>query len=65
MDLTGRLRAWTHHRQRLGASAAVTPGEALRAVVGVYSAHPTAPLALAARARRMSAAAFRALESER
>lgn len=65
MDLTEQVRAWTHQRQRLGTSATATPGEALRAVVGVYSAHPTAPLALSARTRGMTAAAFRRLESER
>jgi len=64
VDLTTRLRAWTHHRQRLGDPAA-TALEALRAVVAVYSAHPTAPLALQARTRALSAADFRALERER
>lgn len=65
MELVDRLRAWTHHRQRLGESAAPDALTALRDVVGVYSSHPTAPLALAARTRGMSGDAFRRLESER
>jgi Winged helix DNA-binding domain len=65
MELIDRLRAWTHHRQRLGESAAPDALTALHAVVGVYSAHPTAPLALAARTHGFSADAFRRLESER
>ena len=65
MELIDRLRAWTHHRQGLGESAASDALTALRGVVGVYSAHPTAPLALAARTLGFSAGAFRRLESER
>ena len=65
MELIDRLRAWTHHRQGLGESAAADPLTALRGVVAVYSAHPTAALALAARTRGFSAEAFRRLESER
>lgn len=49
-ELTERLRAWTYRRQRLG-RAGEGPGEALRDVVGVYSSHPTTPLALLARSR--------------
>jgi hypothetical protein len=64
MDLVERLRAWSYQRQRLGDPAA-TPREALRSVVGVYSAHPTAPLALAARTRRMTADDFRALDRKK
>lgn len=64
MDLVQRLRAWTYRRQRLGDPAA-TPLEALGAVVAVYSAHPTAPLAIAARVARMSADDFRDLERRR
>lgn len=44
-----QLRAWSYRRQRLG-QAAADPIEALRNVVAVYSSHPTAPLALLARA---------------
>ncbi|HEY6378327.1 MAG TPA: crosslink repair DNA glycosylase YcaQ family protein [Candidatus Dormibacteraeota bacterium] len=64
MDLTARLRAWTHGRQGLG-DPARSPAAALRVVVAVYSAHPTAPLALAARTVRMSAEDFRRLERRR
>jgi Winged helix DNA-binding domain len=65
MELIGRLRAWTHQRQRLGKSVAPDPLTALRDIVGVYSSHPTAPLALAARTHGFTAAAFRGLERER
>lgn len=61
MDLNHQLRAWTHRRQRLG-NPALTAGEALRAVVAVYSAHPTAPLALQGRVRAMRGEDFRELE---
>ena len=64
VDTTQRLRAWTHGRQRLG-DQAVTPLEAIASVVAVYSAHPTAPLALSARCRTMNAAAFRELDLRR
>ncbi len=49
---------------RLG-DPAPTAADALLSVVAVYSAHPTAPLALAARAPRMSAEEFRELERSR
>jgi hypothetical protein len=58
------LRAWTYERQKLGRAAPNGPA-ALRAVVGVYSAHPTAPLSLHARAKRLDAAAFRRLDAIR
>ena len=68
MDLTERLRAWSYGRQCLG-RAAHDVEEALRAVVGVYSVHPTAPLTLAARAHYPTAAgfagAYRRLDSDR
>jgi hypothetical protein len=48
MDSTERLRSWTYRRQALG-RAGSTPLETLRSVIGVYSTHPTAPLALLAR----------------
>lgn len=64
MDLTDRLRAWTHHRQRLS-DKAPTAMEALSSVVAVYSAHPTAPLALGARVVGMTAEDFRELDRRR
>jgi hypothetical protein len=63
MDL-GRLRAWTYERQRLD-RAAPNGTAALKAVVGVYSAHPTAPLSLHARAAKLDAKAFRRLDAVR
>ena len=56
-----RLRAWTYERQQLG-RAAPNGAAALKAVVGVYSAHPTAPLSLHVRAANIDAAAFRRVE---
>ena len=55
-----QLRWWAHERQRLG-RAAPDAKTALRDVVAVYSSHPTAPLALHARAKKFDAAAFRQL----
>jgi hypothetical protein len=63
--MTLRLRAWTYRRLRLGRHAAATAEEALTSVVAVYSAHPTAPLALAARTRGMRGDDFRDLERRR
>ena len=62
--MSARVRAFTYNRQRLGDPAG-TASAALTAVVAVYSAHPTAPLALAARTGSMTAAEFRALETKR
>lgn len=64
MNSIERLRSWTHRRQRLG-DPAKSPLEALSSVVAVYSAHPTAPLALAARTAGMTADGFRRLELDR
>ncbi len=58
------LSAWTHQRLGLGHRVA-DPLVALRAVVGVYSAHPSGPLALAARCAGLDAEGFRALEGRR
>jgi winged helix DNA-binding protein len=58
------LRAWTYERQRLG-RAAPSAAAALEVVIGVYSAHPSAPLSLHARAAKIDAAAFRRLKAIR
>jgi hypothetical protein len=63
-DLVGRLRAWTYRRQRLG-RAGTEPLAALRDVVGVYSNHPTAPLALLARSRAFAPPDLPELEQRR
>ena len=52
-----RLRAFTYERQRLG-RAAPTAARALTDVIAVYSAHPSAPLSLHARVKKIDAAAF-------
>jgi hypothetical protein len=62
--LDERLRGWTWRRQRLGRDAGDAE-EALRAVLAVYSSHPSGPLSLFARAREFDADAFRALDRER
>jgi winged helix DNA-binding protein len=64
MDSTERLRAWSHARQRLG-EPATGVDQALRAVVAVYSTHPTAPLALWARTRSFTAPAYRRFDRDR
>jgi hypothetical protein len=56
-----QLRAFTYERQRLG-RAAPNGAAALRDVIGVYSAHPSAPLSLWARAAKLDGAAFRRLD---
>lgn len=48
VSLDERIRAWSHHRQRLGRSAPDL-ATALRDVVAVYSTQPTTILTLAAR----------------
>ncbi|MDX6549556.1 MAG: hypothetical protein QOJ31_240 [Gaiellales bacterium] len=59
-----RIGWWTHRQQRLGRSGG-DPQAALRDVIGVYSAHPSAPLTLHARSPSLDAAAFRALPALR
>jgi len=56
-----RLRAFTYERQRLG-QAAPNAARALHDVIAVYSSHPSAPLSLHARAKKMTAAQFRKLD---
>lgn len=63
-DIEEQLRAWSHLKQRLGEPAA-SPQLALRAVVAVYATHPTAPLALWARARSFTAARYRRIDRDR
>jgi hypothetical protein len=64
VELVDRLRSWSYGRQLIG-DPAPSPGQALRAVVAVYSTHPTAPLALWARTRGFSAARYRRLDRDR
>ena len=61
---TARLRAFTYERHLLG-HRAKTPIEALKAVVGAYSSHPSAPLTLAVRTRDLTGAKFRKLNAVR
>jgi len=55
-----RVRAFTYARQLLG-RAAPDAATALRDVAAVYSSHPSAPLALAARSATMTPDDFRAV----
>ena len=59
-----RLRWFSYGRQRLGRSGR-DPDGVLRDVVGVYSAHPTAPLSLLARCEPFDPDAYRALHAVR
>jgi hypothetical protein len=59
-----QARRWSYERQRLGRRAP-DAGAALRAVVGVYSFHPSAPLSLRVRARAFDHESFRRLDAER
>jgi hypothetical protein len=56
-----QLRWFTYEHQRLGRGAP-DAATALRDVVAVYSAHPTAPLTLHARTRELDGDGFRALD---
>jgi hypothetical protein len=58
------LRSWTYERQRLG-RAAPSAAAALRDVIAVYSAHPSAPLSLHARTKTLSPPSFRGLDALR
>jgi hypothetical protein len=58
------LRAFTYERQKLGRAAA-TGGAALKAVIAVYSSHPSAPLSLHARAKKLDARSFARLDAVR
>jgi hypothetical protein len=60
-SMIDQLRAFTYERQRLG-HAAPNPARALQDVIGVYSAHPSAPLSLHARSMKMTAAQFHKLD---
>lgn len=59
-----RFRYWSHRRQSLGKRGTTLSG-VLRAVVAVYSSHPSGPLSLFARVRSFSAQGFRKLEQDR
>jgi hypothetical protein len=62
--VTEQLSAFSYERQRLG-RAAPNATTALRDVIGVYSSHPTAPLTLYARAKKLDAKGFRRLDALR
>ncbi len=64
MDLTERLTSWTYQRQLLG-RAGGDALDTLHRVVGVYSTHPTAPLAVLARSRQLAASNLHGVEQRR
>ncbi len=59
-----RTRFYSHHQQQL-AKTSRTAEQALRAIIAVYSAHPSAPLSLYARTKNFDAKKFRALEENK
>ena len=59
-DLDARMRWFSYGRQRLG-RAGRDPDGVLHDVIGVHSAHPTAPLSLLARCEPFDADAYRSL----
>ena len=63
-EVERQARAFTYERQRLG-GAAKDAATALRDVIAVYSSHPSAPLSLHARAKKMTAKDFHALDALR
>lgn len=64
LNLPEQLCVFSHDRQQLGKKSR-SAEQALREVIGVYSAHPSAPLSLFARTKNLSAKKFRALEEKR
>jgi hypothetical protein len=62
-DFIEKLRSWSYQKQMLGKQAKDLV-HALRAVIGVYSPHPSGPLSLFARAQTFSEEAFYELDSK-
>ena len=63
-DLNKKISQWSYHRQCLGKQGR-TLQQVLKDVIGVYSAHPTAPLSLFARSRQFSENEFYQMEKSR
>lgn len=59
-----RARIWSQHQQKLGKQSP-NAETALRDIIAVYSAHPTAPLSLFPRVKNLDAKKFRALEEKK
>lgn len=59
-----QARRWSYDRQRLGRRSPDAEA-ALRAVVGVYSSHPSAPLSLHPRTQGFTIETFRRLDTEK
>ncbi len=64
MNFVEQARLWSHHQQQLGKRSR-NAEQALREIVAVYSAHPSAPLSLFPRVKGITANHFRALEVDR
>lgn len=62
--LTQKLQSWSYQRQHLN-RAVSDPAEALRNIIGVYSSHPTAPLALLSRSASFDTTHLGAMEQRR
>jgi hypothetical protein len=63
-DTTTKMRHWSYQRQCLGRRG-TDPLQVLRNVIGVYSAHPTAPLSFFARVREFKDSDFYLLDENR
>ncbi len=63
-ELNTKLRYWSHKRQRLGKKGTHLE-QVLTDVIGVYSAHPSAPLSLFARMASFDEQTFYQLDSRR
>jgi hypothetical protein len=64
MSLKGHLRHWSDHRQCLG-KRGTSVQRVLKAVIGMYSSHPSGPLSLLARVKAFSAKESSKLETDR
>lgn len=63
-DITHHLRHWSRHRQCLGRRGE-SAEEALHAITGVYSTHPSGPLSLFARVKHFTEEDFRRIDAQK
>ena len=59
-----KIRAWSHQRQFLGRRSSMM-SVVMKTIVGVYSAHPTGPLSMFARLKKLPASKFFTLDADR
>ncbi len=63
-ELINKMRSWSYHRQLLGKQGD-SVAQVLRGIVGVYSAHPSAPLSLYARLNSFAEQTFYSLDDDK